>query len=77
MTDHTARHDEAIGMDRIGRVWTDHHVARRRQGLGQIGKAFFRAKGGDDFGVWIELDAITAVIIAGHRLTQTTDALGG
>ena len=38
MADHAAGDDEAIGVDRIGRVGADDHVAGRGQRLGEVGE---------------------------------------
>ena len=69
-----ARHDEAEGVDRIGWVWRDDHVARRGDGLGKVGEAFLRAERGDDLSVGVQLYAEAAIIISGHRLAQTANA---
>jgi hypothetical protein len=69
--------DKAIGVDRIGRIGTYDHVARRGQGLGQIGETLLGAQGGDDLGVGIQRHAEPALIIAGHGAAQARNALGG
>jgi hypothetical protein len=76
VADDAASHDEAEGVDRIGRVRTDDHVAGGGQGLGQVGEAFLGAQGGDHLGVGVQLHAEPAAVIAGHGLAQAGDALG-
>jgi hypothetical protein len=58
-------------------VWAQHHVAGRRDRLGDIGKSFLRAERGDDLGVRIELDAKTPPVIGGLRLAQASNAARG
>ena len=77
MADHTAGHDEAVGVDRIGGVRADNHITGRRQGLGEIGEALFRPQGGHHLGLGIELHAEATLVIAGHGPAQADDALGG
>ena len=72
--DHTARHQEAEGVDRIARVGAQHDVARRGDRLRHIGKAFLRAERGHDLGVRIELYAEPPPVIGGLRLAQAVDA---
>ena len=77
VADHPAGHDEAVGVDRIGRVRADDHVAGRGQGLGEVGEALLGAQGGDHLGVGVQLHAEAAVVVAGHGAAQADDALGG
>ncbi len=63
-------------MDRIGRVRADDRVAGRGDRHGQVGKTFLGAERRDDLGVRVQLDAVAAVVITGHRLAQALHALG-
>ncbi len=62
-TDGAARHQEAEHVNRIGRIGNDDDIARRGDGLGDIGETFLRTQRGDDLGVGIELHAEPARII--------------
>ena len=64
-------------MDRIARIGNQHDVARRRDGLGHVGKALLRAQRGDDLGVGVELHPEAARVIGGLGPAQPGDALGG
>jgi len=74
--DDAAGHQEAEGMDRIGRVGAEHHVARRCDRLGHVGKALLRAERRNDLGVGVELDVEAAGIIGRLGPTQAGNALG-
>ncbi len=69
--------DEAELVDRIGRVGHQDHVARRGDGLRQVGEAFLRPQRGDDLRLGIELHAEAALVIGGLRAAQARDALRG
>ncbi len=60
-------------MDRIARVRHQHHVARRRDGLRDVGEALLRAERGDDLGVGIELHAEAALVIGGLGAAQARE----
>ncbi|MNT70313.1 hypothetical protein D3C72_2086810 [compost metagenome] len=72
--DDAAGHQEAEGMDRIGRVRAEHHVARRGDRLGHVGKAFLRAERRHDLGVGVELDVEAAGVIGGLGAAQAGNA---
>ena len=72
--DDAARHDEAEGVDRIGRVRAQDHVARRGDRLRHVGEAFLRAERRDDLRVGIELHAEAAGIIGGLGAAQARNA---
>ena len=75
--DDAARHQEAEGVDRIGRVRHQHDVARRGDRLRHVGEAFLRAEGGDHLRLGIELHAEPARVIARLRAAQAGDAFRG
>ena len=75
--DHAARHQEAEGMDRIGRVRAQHHVARRGDRLRHVGEAFLGAERRDDLRVGIELHAEAAGVIGGLGAAQAGNAARG
>ena len=72
--DDAARHDEAEGVDGIGRVRAQDHVAGRRDGLGHVGETFLRAQRGDHLAVMVELHAEATLVIARLGAAQTGDA---
>src|SRR5579859_3872001 len=76
VADHPARHDEAVGVDRIGRVGADDHVAGRCERLGEVGEALLGAERGDHLGGGVELHAESPVVVTGHRPSKAEDALG-
>ena len=63
-------------MDRIARIGNQHHVARRRDRLRDIGEALLRAEGRDDLRLRVELDAEAPIVIGGLRPSQPGDPLG-
>ena len=71
-----AGHEEAEGVDRIGRVGHHHHVARRGDRLRHVGEAFLGAQRGDDLGLRIELHAEAALVIGGLGAPQPRNAAG-
>ena len=73
MADDPARHNESVGVDRVCRVGTYDHVARRRKGLGEVCEALLRPHGGDHFGIRIEPDPEAPLIVARHRAPQAWD----
>ena len=75
--DDAAGDQEAEGVDRIGGVRRQHHVARRGDRLRHIGEAFLRAERGDDLGLRIELHAESPRVIAGLGAAQAGNAPGG
>ena len=75
--DHAARHQEAEGVDRIGRIGRENHIARRGDRLGHVGEAFLGAERRDDLAVGVELHPEAALVIAGLGAAQAGDALGG
>ena len=75
--DDAARHDEAEGVDRIGRVRAEDDVARRGDRLRHVGEAFLGAERRDDLRVGIELHAEAARIIVGLRAAQAGNAARG
>ena len=72
-----ARHQEAEGVDRIGGIGREHHVAGRGDRLRHIGEALLRAQRDDDLRLGIELHAETTGVIAGLGAAQAGNALGG
>ena len=76
-SNHAARHDEAEGMDRIGRVRAQHDVAWRGDGLRHVGEALLRAERGDDLGLRIDFHAEAARIIGGLCAAKPGDAPRG
>ena len=72
-----ARHQEAEGVDGIGRVGHQHDVARRGDRLRHVGEALLRTEGDDDLRLRIELHAEAARVIAGLGAAQAGDALRG
>ena len=75
--DHAAGHQKTEGVDRVGRIGHQHHVARRRDRLRHIGKTLFRAERGDDLGLRIEFYAEAARVIARLRAAQARNAARG
>ncbi len=75
--DDAARHDEAEGVDRIGRVRAQDHVAGRGDRLRHIGEALLGAERGDDLRVGIELHAEAAGIVIRLRAAQARNAARG
>ncbi len=71
MTDRRAGDNKSEGMDRIGGIGYQHHVARRCDRLRKIGETFLRTQRGDDFGLRIDLHAKAARVIGAHRPPQT------
>ena len=71
-----AGHQEAEGMDRIGRVRAEDDVAGCCDRLRHVGEAFLRAEGGDNLRIRIELHVETTGIIGGLRAAQAWNALG-
>ena len=69
--DHAPCHDETKSVNGVRWVWHNHHIAGRTYRLGQIGKAFFGTKRGDDLCVGVEFHAKAAIIITRHRAAQT------
>jgi hypothetical protein len=72
--DDAAGHQETEGVDGVGRVGNEHHVARPGDRLGHVGEAFLRAERGHDLGLGVELDPEPARVIARLRPTQAGDA---
>ena len=72
--DDAARHQKSEGVDRIARIWTEDHVARRGDRLRDIGETLLRAQRRDDLGLRIELHAEAPVVIGGLGLAQAIDA---
>jgi hypothetical protein len=64
-------------VDRIARVWHQHHVAGRGDRLRHVGEALLRAERGDDLRLGLELDAEAAGVIASLGPEQARNALGG
>ena len=75
--DDAARHDEAEGVDRIGRVRAQDHVARRGDRLRHVGEAFLGAERRDDLRFGIELHAEAAGVVAGLGAAQAGNAARG
>ena len=71
-----AGHQKAEGVDRIGRIGPQHHVARRGDRLRHVGEALLRAQRDDDLGLGIELHPEAAVVIGGLGAAQAGDAPG-
>lgn len=76
-TDHTARHQEAEGVDRIARIGHQHDVARAGDGLRHVGEALLRAERGHDLGLRVELHVEATLIIVRLGAAQASDTLGG
>ena len=74
--DGAAGHQEAEGVDRIGRIGHEDDVARRGDRLRHVGEALLRAERRDDLGFGIELHAEAARVVGGLRAAQTRYALG-
>ena len=74
--DDAACDDEAIGVDGIGGIGADDDIARRGQGLGEVGKAFLRTQCRHNLGVGVELHAKALGIVSRHRAAQARNALG-
>ena len=74
--DGTPGHQEAERVNRIGRVWNDNDVARRRDRLRHVGEAFLGAERGDDLRFRIELYAETPRVIGGLGAAQTGNPFG-
>ncbi len=74
--DDAAGHQEAEGVDRIGRVRAEDDVARRGDGLRHVGEAFLGAEGRDDLRLRVQLHAEAAGVIGGLRAAETGNALG-
>ena len=55
-----------IGMNRISGIGHENHVARRGDGLRQIGEAFLRTERRDHFAVGIERHTEAALVIGRH-----------
>ena len=75
--DDAARHDEAEGVDRIGRVRAQDHVAGRGDRLRHVGEAFLGTERRHDLRVGIELHAEAAGIIVGLGAAQAGNAARG
>ena len=67
---------KAEGVDRIARIRHQNHIARLRDRLGHVGKAFLGAQRRHHLGVRIELHPKPAAVIGGLRLAQPRNALG-
>ena len=76
-TDRSTGHQEAESVNRIGRVRTQNHVARRGDRLRHVGKAFLGAERCHDLRVGVERNAEAPGVVAGLGLAQPGDALGG
>ena len=74
--DDAARHQEAEGVDRIGRIGNQDHVARRGDGLRHVCEALLGAQSSDDLRVRVQRDAEAALIIIGLGAPQSGDPLG-
>ena len=74
--DRRARDDEAEGVDRIGRIGRQDHVARLGDRGGQAGQTFLRAHGDDHLGLGIDVHAEAAAVIIGLGAAQARNALG-
>ena len=72
-----AGNQEAKGVDRIGGVRRQHHVARRGDRLRHVGEAFLRAERGDDLSLRIELHPKSPRVIAGLSPTQAGNSSRG
>ena len=76
-TDDAARHDEAEGVNRIGRVGAQDHVARRGDRLRHVGKTLLGAQRRHDLGVRIEFHAEAARVVIGLGAAQARNASRG
>ena len=74
VSDSCAGHDESICMDWISRIWHQNDIARRSDGLREIGKALFRAKRYDNLAFRVQIDAKTPLVIFGCGTPQSFDA---
>jgi len=63
-------------MDGVARIWHHDDVARRGDGLGEVGKTFLRAEGDDNLALRVEVDPESASVIAGTGSSQSGDAAG-
>jgi len=77
MTDRAAGDKEAEGVNRIGRAGREDDIARRGDGLGEIGEAFLGTQRDDHFAVRIEIHVEASLVIARLRLAQSGNAAGG
>ena len=75
--DHATGHQKAEGVNWITRIGAQHHVARRGDRLGHVGKALFRPQRRDDLGLGIEFHAEAPVIIGRLRLAQAGNSARG
>ncbi len=69
--------DHAVGMDRIGRIRRQHHIARADHCQRQMGQPFLGADRHDGFPFRVELDAIAPPVPVGNRHPQLGNPLGG
>ena len=75
LADGDAGDDEAEGVDRVRRIWHQHHVARCGDGLRHVGKAFLAPERRHDLGLGIELHAEAAFVVGGLGAAQARYAL--
>ena len=72
-----AGHEEAEGVDRVGRVGHDDHVAGRGDGLGDVGEALLGAERRHDLRVGVQRHAEAALVVGRLCAPQSRDPLGG
>ncbi len=65
------RNDEAEGVDRVGGIGRQDHVAGAGDRLGEIGETLLRAQRHDRLAFRIDLDIEAAAVIGGESLAQT------
>ena len=73
MPDGGAGNDEAVRVDGIARIGDQHHVARRGDGLGEVGEPLLGPEGDDGFPFGIDIDAEPAPVVVGVGLAQARD----
>ena len=74
VTQRAARDDESVGVDRIGRVGDDHHVARAGDRHREVGEPLLGTERGDGLALGIDRHPEAPLVIARDRAPQPANA---